>query len=205
MGTAERKEKEKEKLKALILQGAKELFIEKGIEKTTIRNIADSIDYSVGTVYVYYKDKNAILHDLHTQGFKQLGGAMRVLENVADPIERLKAMGRVYINFSVNNVDMYELMFTMKAPIEFLDAHGRDEWGEGAATFNVLRSTVRACMDKGHFKGHDLDSLSFMIWGTVHGICSLYNSGRVNGVKFQNTSGMVMKGYDAMIRMIDRA
>jgi len=46
------------------LKGAKKLFLEKGIEQTTIRNIADEIDYSIGTVYVYFKDKNAILHDL---------------------------------------------------------------------------------------------------------------------------------------------
>ena len=50
MSTTERKAREKEALKELILKGAKKLFLEKGIEQTTIRNIADEIDYSVGTV-----------------------------------------------------------------------------------------------------------------------------------------------------------
>ncbi|MDP2160985.1 MAG: TetR/AcrR family transcriptional regulator, partial [Flavobacterium sp.] len=58
----------------MILQAAKKLFVEQGVENTTIRKIASEIEYSVGTVYVYYKDKNDILHDLHTQGFVQLGG-----------------------------------------------------------------------------------------------------------------------------------
>ncbi|MCU0376473.1 MAG: TetR/AcrR family transcriptional regulator [Chitinophagaceae bacterium] len=73
MGTSERKAKEKEELKTLILRAAKKLFVEKGIEQTTIRNIANAIEYSVGTVYVYYKDKNDILHELHTQGFRSHG------------------------------------------------------------------------------------------------------------------------------------
>ena len=52
MGSTERKAREKEELKALILKAARKLFVEKGIGQTTIRNIADSIDYSIGTVYV---------------------------------------------------------------------------------------------------------------------------------------------------------
>ncbi|MGB3183488.1 MAG: TetR/AcrR family transcriptional regulator [Cyclobacteriaceae bacterium] len=204
MGIAERKAKEKEKLKALILEGAKKLFIEKGIDKTTIRNIADAIEYSVGTVYVYYKDKNAILHDLHTQGFQQLGGAMRVLNSVTDPMERLKALGRVYINFAEQNPDMYDLMFSMKAPIEFLESQHRDDWNEGAATFNVMQNTVKQCIERGHFMGHKLEPLSFMIWGCVHGMCALNNSGRVNGVKFEKVDGMVAKGYEEVLKLIDK-
>jgi AcrR family transcriptional regulator len=43
MGISERKAKEKEELKSLILMAAKKLFLEKGIEQTTIRNIANEI------------------------------------------------------------------------------------------------------------------------------------------------------------------
>src|SRR6266542_2769638 len=96
MSTAERKAREKEELKVLILKASMKLFVEKGIEQTTIRNIADAIDYSIGTVYVYFKDKNAILHSLHKQCFAELGGQFRVLYNVKEPMERLKAMGKVY-------------------------------------------------------------------------------------------------------------
>ena len=93
MSTAERKAREKEALKSLILKGAKKLFLERGIEQTTIRNIADEIDYSVGTVYVYFKDKNAILHDLHSIGFQELGGYFKELFAIEDPMERLKKNG----------------------------------------------------------------------------------------------------------------
>ena len=54
MGIIERKAKETDDLRELILQGAQKLFIEKGIEQTIIRSIADAINYSVGTVYVYF-------------------------------------------------------------------------------------------------------------------------------------------------------
>lgn len=204
MGTSERREKEKEELKSLILRAAKKLFLEKGIEQTSIRKIASEIEYSVGTVYVYYKDKNDILYDLHSQGFQQLGGEMKVLFNVADPMERMKALGRVYLQFALENPDMYDLMFTLKAPMDFLDSMHKEEWNEGKGTFDVLRTTVSQCMEKGHFKGHQLEPLSFAIWSTVHGMASLHISQRVQGVNLEDPETILMKAYEEFVLMLDK-
>jgi AcrR family transcriptional regulator len=204
MGISERKAKEKEALKSLILQAAKKLFVEQGIEQTTIRKIASEIEYSVGTVYVYYKDKNDILHDLHTQGFKQLGSEMKVLFNVTDPMERLKALGRVYLQFAINNPDLYDLMFVMKAPMDFLDSVHEEEWNEGKGTFDVLSATVHQCMEKGHFAGHQLQPLSFLIWSAVHGMASLHISQRVKGVNLDDPETMLQKGYEEFVLMLEK-
>jgi len=204
MGIAERKAKEKENLKTLILQGAHKLFLEKGIERTTIRNIADEIEYSVGTVYVYFKDKNDILHHLHTQGFQQLGGEMRVLFNVSNPMERLKAIGRVYIQFALDNPEMYDLMFTMKAPIEVIEQKECDDWNEGKLTFDVLSNTVKECIEAGHFKGHDLQPLSYMIWSTTHGMCALYIAQRTRAVHLDDPESIVGRAYEEFIKVIDK-
>ncbi|MGY6560976.1 MAG: TetR/AcrR family transcriptional regulator [Luteibaculaceae bacterium] len=204
MGVQERKAKEKEELKALILKAANKLFVTKGVEQTTIRNIAKEIEYSVGTVYVYYKDKNDILHELHTQGFKQLGGEMRVLFSVSDPMERLKALGRVYLKFSHENPDMYDLMFSMKAPMEFIESSHKEEWNEGKATFDVLKQTVFQCLENGHFKGHTLEPLSFLIWSVVHGMATLNNSQRVKGVSIDNPETIMDNAYNEFVLMIDK-
>jgi AcrR family transcriptional regulator len=204
MAIADRKLREKENLKSLILQGAKKLFVERGIEQTTIRNIADEIDYSIGTVYVYFKDKNAILYDLHSEGFTQLGGNFRELYTISDPIERLKVMGRIYIKFALENAEMYDLMFNLKAPMEFLESRNAEEWNEGKATFDVLNTTVKQCIEEGHFKEHSLEPLSFMIWSMVHGMCSLEIRQRSKGVNLINPDTIVMESYNEFLKMIDK-
>ena len=73
MGVTERKERHKEDLKKDILTAAKELFTEKGFEATSIRAIAEKIEYSPATIYLYYKDKNEIVHALHQDGFQTVG------------------------------------------------------------------------------------------------------------------------------------
>jgi AcrR family transcriptional regulator len=49
MGLAERKERHKEDLRKEILEAAKQLFTEKGFEATSIRAIAEKIEYSPAT------------------------------------------------------------------------------------------------------------------------------------------------------------
>jgi AcrR family transcriptional regulator len=204
MGVSDRKAKEKEDIKALILQAAKKLFVQKGVEQATIRKIAEEIEYSVGTVYIHFKDKNAILNELHKQGFGQLGGAMRILNSVADPMERLKAIGRIYIQFALENPDMYDLMFNLKAPMEFLECMPEQDWNEGKATFDVLYQNVGQCMEQGHFAGHELEPLSFLIWSTVHGMCSLHISQRVKGVNLQNPDEMVGKAFQEFVTLLEK-
>ncbi|MCP2028531.1 AcrR family transcriptional regulator [Flavobacterium sp. HSC-32F16] len=204
MSTAERKAREKEALKMLILKGAKKLFLERGIEQTTIRNIADEIDYSVGTVYVYFKDKNAILHDLHSIGFQELGGYFIELFSIKDPMERLRKMGFTYLKFAMENSEMYDLMFIVKAPMEFIESTEKQAWTEGADTFNALKRTVEECMNEGHFEGHSLESLSFMIWSLVHGMCCLEIRQRTKGVKFSNPDTILSEGYNEYLKIIKK-
>src|SRR5581483_5144238 len=116
MGIAERKQEEKQEMTKRILNGARKIFLEKGYEQTSMRNIANEINYSPGSIYFYFKDKSEIFHELHKEGFHLLLSQLKVLDKVADPFERLKAMGRVFIEFAQDNKDYYNLMFIVGEP-----------------------------------------------------------------------------------------
>ncbi|WP_194776980.1 TetR/AcrR family transcriptional regulator [Pararhodonellum marinum] len=204
MGIADRKVREKEELTQQILAAAKSLFIEKGFEKTSIRNIADRIEYSPGIIYHYFKDKNEIFHTLHTEGFQEMGKRMGILAAVENPMERLKAMGRIYIEFALENSDMYDLMFIIEAPMHHLEDKDDDCWTEGSGTFKNLKHTVKQCLDKGYFEGHNLDALSFMIWSTVHGMVSLKIRKRTDVIELAEEEQIVEKGFESFLKVLDK-
>ena len=52
-----------------ILKSAHKIFVEKGFDDVSIRNIAVDIEYSPATIYLYFKDKNEIFYALHTEAF----------------------------------------------------------------------------------------------------------------------------------------
>ena len=204
MGIADRKERDKEELRDRILVAAKSLFLEKGVEKTSIRNIADRIEYSPGIIYHYFRDKNEIFHALHQGGFIQLMEKMQVLATVRHPLERLKAMGSVYITFAMENPDMYDLMFIKEAPIDHVFNSEHDAWKEGGGTFNYLRMTIDDCIKVGHFTGHDAEALSYMIWATVHGLVSLSIRKRCEVVLPHRQDQIVKDGLEEFYKILDR-
>lgn len=69
MGIAERKEREKQELRTRIIETTAKILIEEGYEKTTIRKVADAIEYSPRTVYLYFRDKDSLLMEIIEDGF----------------------------------------------------------------------------------------------------------------------------------------
>lgn len=52
---------QKQKTRAALLASARALFVERGFERTTIRDVADRAGVAVGTVFVHFPDKPALL------------------------------------------------------------------------------------------------------------------------------------------------
>ena len=94
MGITERKEREKQEKKALILEAATKMFLEDGFDKTSLRNIADKIEYSPATIYLYFKDKNELFYAIQEKGFELLLKQFRKLSTIKDPFEKLIRIGR---------------------------------------------------------------------------------------------------------------
>ncbi|RWU04463.1 TetR/AcrR family transcriptional regulator [Pedobacter chitinilyticus] len=180
--TKSKRLKHKEDLRRKILEVAKELFLKHGYDSISIRKIADKIGISPTTIYLYYQDKSDVIYALHQEGFKMLATQFAVLRNVEEPFERLKAMGKSYIEFAMENRDFYELMFIMREPIEFVNKNYACEWEEGGAAFEALLVTVADCKAKGYFKQADLHAMSLYVWATIHGICSLKLQGHLDHV-----------------------
>jgi AcrR family transcriptional regulator len=180
MGIAERKERHKEDIKKRILEAAKELFLEKGFEATSMRNIAEKVEFSPTALYLYFKEKNDIIYSLHQEGFRMLSSNFQVLAMVSDPMERLKAMGRIYIKFALENSDFYELMFIMKEPLQYLESCAEEQWSEGEKVYGALHSTVLQCQQNEMFKDIEPHGLSLMIWSTMHGLCTMKVHGHLD-------------------------
>ena len=72
MGISERKERKKEEMKKNIQDAAFEMFVKEGYAGTSLREIAKKIEYSAATIYLYYKDKDALFYDIQIQCFKKL-------------------------------------------------------------------------------------------------------------------------------------
>lgn len=102
MGVKERKERQKTEMREAILSAALKLFSGEGYDNVTMRKIADKIEYSVGTIYLYFKDKGEIFFELHNRGFAEFYKKQLSVQRIKDPIERLKAHGEAIFSLQWN-------------------------------------------------------------------------------------------------------
>ncbi|MBO9564651.1 MAG: TetR/AcrR family transcriptional regulator [Niastella sp.] len=173
MGISERKEKQKTEIRKMILDASMKLFVEQGFENVSIRKIADIIEYSPTTVYLYFKDKNEILFNLHEMGFQKMAEFNEGLWDIKNPLLRLHKMGENYIKFGLTNPECYDLMFIQRAPMEAIEQTVDCEWKSGDVALGRLKDTIQEAMDKGFIVKGNVDAVSMGIWGMVHGLVSL--------------------------------
>lgn len=171
MGISERKDREKSEMRKMILDSAMQLFIKDGYNGVSIRKIAQKIEYSPGSIYTYFEDKDSIFFALHVEGFEKLYQKQLSAQGINDPRERLLAHGRAYLEFALENQEYYDIMFIMRGPEEIICK--KQDWSHGMRSYDLLKRNVAECQNAGMFKDQDLETTSFLIWSTVHGVASL--------------------------------
>ena len=206
MGINERKERERDAVKDLILSAAREIFLAEGYENTSIRKIATKIEYSPGIIYNHFKDKNDLLLALHDKAFEcKIEALFLSVQNMPNPLERLKATGRGYIQYGIDNPQDYELMFILSCTMEAL-AVKEEFWQDGAMAINMLKQNIVECMDAGYFrKDINPDQISLILWSQVHGLVSLHNKERLNIYAMEDQKAFMFRSYDVFLSMIQKS
>ena len=103
--------------------------------------------------------------------------------------------------FALENPDMYDLMFNLKAPLDFLNEM-ESEWVEGQSVIKRLKATVEECKELGYFKGMGTDSVSYLVWSTVHGLCAFHLNGRAKAVNLEGPDHLLLKSFEDFARFL---
>lgn len=201
MGIAERKQEEKQEMHQRILNGARKIFLEKGYEKTSMRNIASEINYSPGSLYFHFRDKTEIFQELQKEGFTLLLNQLKVLNTVADPFERLKASGRVFIQFAQENKDYYNLMFMVEEDVK---EPSENRFQIAQEAINHMCSIIGECKQQGRFQGMDTDYFTFMVLSAMHGICALFCKDRTTSFMNRTNDELMENGYECFVALLEK-
>ena len=177
MTPRERRDKERQEARARILEAARAEFVERGFEAATTRRIAERAGYTTGALFFHFKDKESMLRELCDADFLALREAFgRQLESVADPMERLNAIGRSYLEFAIGYPNHYRLMFMTPHPERSVDASSLERGNPEQDAYALLVETVKSALVAGVFRPeyNDADLVAQVLWSGMHGIAALF-------------------------------
>jgi AcrR family transcriptional regulator len=175
MGVKERRARQKKHLRQEILDAASELFVRDGYENVSMRRIAEKIEYSPTTIYLYFKDKSELLEHVCKETFARLVQRLsKIMEQPGDPVERLKRGLHCYIQFGLENPHHYRATFMMLLPEGFEKEKKLNEPDSpGMQAFAFLTQSLTECAKAGKMSAVNVELAGQTMWAGIHGITSL--------------------------------
>jgi len=177
MGTRERRIREREETREMILNAAREMFAEDGFDAVTMRAIAERIEYTPTAIYHHFASKQALLTELCQCDFEGLARHFKGEAIASDPVERILAVGDAYLRFAEQHPSQYRFMFMTVLPrIDYSEQYVREARDNPERNaYAYLRDACRAAIERGRLRPEidDADQLAQILWGSVHGLISL--------------------------------
>lgn len=176
MGVKERREREKSETRDKILDAARELFVTEGYAGVSMRKVAEMIEYSPTAIYVHFADKEELFRELCHQDYARLAQVFQSSVMSNDPIERLRQIGAIYIDFGTEYRNHYMFMFMTAHPPHEPDEVDREMMGNPEKdAYAFLKWAVQQALDAGCFREElkDAEVISQTLWASVHGVISL--------------------------------
>jgi AcrR family transcriptional regulator len=176
MQSKERRAQEKAQLRARILEAARYLFIRKGYEAVTMREVAARIGYTATALYYHFPDKESLLRELCELDFEALSAYFKRLGRISDPIERIRKTGQAYVNFGLEYPEHYRLMFMVRHPDPPAEQLRIEKGNPDQDAYAFLLRAVEEAMAAGRLLPQlkDPELVAQALWGCVHGLVALH-------------------------------
>ncbi len=171
--SAERRAQKKLDLRQSMLSAATALFERDGFEGFSLRQVAEAIGYSPTSIYLYFRDKEDLLHHVALEGFRSFGQDLQQAADLPGSAqERLNAIGLAYLRFGLRRPLHYRLMFMVRG--DWLGLPTPSGYDSVIDSFGVLEQAVQLGMESGELKGGDVQVYTSFLWSNVHGLVSLH-------------------------------
>ena len=176
---------------------ATRLFIERGPQNVTMRQIASSLGVSPMTPYRYFQDKDDILATVRAEAFHRFSASLeQAVAEAPDARAKARAVGDAYVNFAKTYPAAYQLIFSFTQPNEERYPELRQA---NARAQETMVAYVREMIAAGLLEG-DPQLIGYMFWATLHGIVVLELASGLRGMDGNTLREKIMRTLYAGMR-----
>jgi len=140
--------------------------VEEGIERFSMRRLAERCGYTAPTLYHYFGDKPGLIEALLEERFRRLYDRLRRVRRVDEPVDYLRALARAFIRFGLRHPGHYRLLMTPRL--------AGDRPPQSAERARALMEVPIAELESaGRLRVPDREAAAQVLWATTHGVISL--------------------------------
>jgi AcrR family transcriptional regulator len=179
MGVIERKEREKEQKKAMILEVAEEILLEKGLDQLNMDEVAERAEVSKGSLYLYFNNKtDLVLGICHKASNLMNEWTSKVLTEKKSGLEMVYQLGKNYLKFAIEHPEYYRVM-------RFLESYKHSDQAKNSIYldlcrqnrqqgFRVMVRAIQIGMQDGSIHTmYNAEQLALLLISTSHGVVNM--------------------------------
>jgi len=160
-----------------IIQAANRLLKSQGIDAVTMRGVAELVSVTPMALYRHYSDRAVLLNALADDGFLRLSALLKNKRITGTLENRLIKMAEIYLDLSLENPKLFELMFLTKR--KGARVYPRDFKARSSPTATLVADALAEGMASGEFKKDDHWEICFELGALTHGLIMLYIGERI--------------------------
>lgn len=157
------------KTRDILIEVARQLFARKGIENTTMNDIAEASDKGRRTIYTYFKNKREIYNAVvQSESSQMLARLQELLKQPLTPEQKL--MNFIFIRFEsvkeivLRNGSLRAGFFRDVRKVE------RARRSTSAQEFSILKQILSEGVQKGMFRIKHIDQTTTIMLYSLHGL-----------------------------------
>lgn len=161
---------------ARILNAARALFEREGADSVSMRKVADAVGITPTAIYRHFPSREALLERISDDSFDEIARHWQALRQVQDPVQRLLATQRIYLDYALAYPHLFDHAFTTRR--QQARRFPEDFTAHRSPTANVMHEAVLAAQQAGQLRAGDPWELTMSTWAHAHGLIVLYRAGR---------------------------
>jgi AcrR family transcriptional regulator len=167
---ARRSDHSRDELRAMALKAGREIVQAEGVQKLTTRAVAKRIGYSVGTLYVIFKNADDLKFAINAGTLTELRNRLSVaIEQINEPERRLMSMAQYYLDFGLASPNLWRLMFEHQLPGE--EPMPEEITSQTDALIEIISNAFRELVPE--LTEQQVKSVAAAFWASLHGIAHL--------------------------------
>ncbi len=190
---ARRSDHSREEIKEMALGAALTILEEEGAKKLSARKVASAIGYTVGTLYLVFKNQQEMVLHLNARTLDDMDEWLESRSShCTTPRDCLVTLAEAYIDYAMEKAARWNLLFDTAAeegevmPGWYLQRLGR-LFGRVERMLAPLKSEHEAI---------EIERAARVLWASVHGICTLKIRHRMDLAGNQTTGEMAQMLID---------
>lgn len=178
---ARRSDHSRDELYEMAMGAARRLVEADGLRALTARNVADAIGYSPGTLYNLFENLGDMIVHLNGRTLDALHDRLSEVAMSGEPTRDLGRLFDAYLGYLDDHPSLWSALFDYTLP----EQRDLPAWyvAKVAKVLGRLEDALAPLFGAG--EDGDKRDTARVLWASLHGICSLSDSGRLQVVTTQ--------------------